>query len=250
MGSMGKLSTVDQGEIDKFSAMADEWWDPDGKFKPLHQLNETRLKFIRQRSCRHFGRDDDRLDPFDGLSVLDVGCGGGLISEPMARLGGAVTGLDAAPANIEVARLHAAASGLAIDYRCATAEEEAEAGRQYDLVLALEIIEHVADVGTFLSSLGQVVRPGGALFLSTLNRTTKAFLLAIVGAEYLLRWLPRGTHDWQRFVKPSELTRPLRQNGLKVDALSGLVYNPLADRWHLDERDLDVNYILFATKDG
>ena len=250
MGSMGKLSTVDQGEIDKFSAMADDWWDPDGKFKPLHQLNETRLKFIRQRSCHHFGRDDDRLDPFDGLSVLDVGCGGGLISEPMARLGGAVTGLDAAPANIEVARLHAAASGLAIDYRCATAEEEAEAGRQYDLVLALEIIEHVADVGTFLSSLGQVVRPGGALFLSTLNRTTKAFLLAIVGAEYLLRWLPRGTHDWQRFVKPSELTRPLRQNGLKVDALSGLVYNPLADRWHLDERDLDVNYILFATKDG
>ena len=247
---MGKLSTVDQGEIDKFSAMADDWWDPDGKFKPLHQLNETRLKFIRQRSCRHFGRDDDRLDPFDGLSVLDVGCGGGLISEPMARLGGAVTGLDAAPANIEVARLHAAASGLAIDYRCATAEEEAEAGRQYDLVLALEIIEHVADVGTFLSSLGQVVRPGGALFLSTLNRTAKAYLLAIVGAEYLLRWLPRGTHDWQRFVKPSELTRPLRQNGLKVGALSGLVYNPLADRWHLDERDLDVNYILFAAKDG
>ena len=247
---MGKLSTVDQSEIDKFSAMADDWWDPDGKFKPLHQLNETRLKFIRQRSCRHFGRDDDRLDPFDGLSVLDVGCGGGLISEPMARLGGAVTGLDAAPANIEVARLHAAASGLTIDYRCATAEEEAEAGRQYDLVLALEIIEHVADVGTFLSSLGRVVRPGGALFLSTLNRTTKAFLLAIVGAEYLLRWLPRGTHDWQRFVKPSELTRPLRQNGLKVDALSGLVYNPLADRWHLDERDLDVNYILFAAKDG
>ena len=247
---MGKLSTVDQGEIDKFSAMADDWWDPDGKFKPLHQLNETRLKFIRQRSCRHFGRDDDRLDPFDGLSVLDVGCGGGLISEPMARLGGAVTGLDAAPANIEVARLHAAASGLTIDYRCATAEEEAEAGRQYDLVLALEIIEHVADVGTFLSSLGRVVRPGGALFLSTLNRTAKAYLLAIVGAEYLLRWLPRGTHDWQRFVKPSELTRPLRQNGLKVGALSGLVYNPLADRWHLDERDLDVNYILFAAKDG
>ena len=247
---MGKLSTVDQGEIDKFSAMADDWWDPDGKFKPLHQLNETRLKFIRQRSCRHFGKDDDRLDPFDGLSVLDVGCGGGLISEPMARLGGAVTGLDAAPANIEVARLHAAASGLAIDYRCATAEEEAAAGRQYDLVLALEIIEHVADVGTFLSSLGQVVRPGGALFLSTLNRTAKAYLLAIVGAEYLLRWLPRGTHDWQRFVKPSELTRPLRQNGLKVGAMSGLVYNPLADRWHLDERDLDVNYILFAAKDG
>ncbi len=247
---MGKLSTVDQGEIDKFSAMADDWWDPDGKFKPLHQLNETRLRFIRQRSCRHFGRDDDRLDPFDGLSVLDVGCGGGLISEPMARLGGAVTGLDAAPANIEVARLHAAASGLAIDYRCATAEDEAEAGRQYDLVLALEIIEHVADVGTFLSSLGRVVRPGGALFLSTLNRTAKAYLLAIVGAEYLLRWLPRGTHDWQRFVKPSELTRPLRQNGLKVGALSGLVYNPLADRWHLDERDLDVNYILFAAKDG
>lgn len=247
---MGKLSTVDQGEIDKFSAMADDWWDPDGKFKPLHQLNETRLKFIRQRSCRHFGRDDDRLDPFDGLSVLDVGCGGGLISEPMARLGGAVTGLDAAPANIEVARLHAAASGLTIDYRCATAEDEAEAGRQYDLVLALEIIEHVADVGTFLSSLGRVVRPGGALFLSTLNRTAKAYLLAIVGAEYLLRWLPRGTHDWQRFVKPSELTRPLRQNGLKVSAMSGLVYNPLADRWHLDERDLDVNYILFAAKDG
>ena len=247
---MGELSTVDQGEIDKFSAMADDWWDPAGKFKPLHQLNESRLKFIRQRSGRHFGRDDDRLDPFDGLSVLDVGCGGGLISEPMARLGGAVTGLDAAPANIEVARLHAAASGLTIDYRCATAEEEAEAGRQYDLVLALEIIEHVADVGIFLSSLGQVVRPGGALFLSTLNRTAKAYLLAIVGAEYLLRWLPRGTHDWQRFVKPSELTRPLRQNGLKVGAMSGLVYNPLADRWHLDERDLDVNYILFAAKDG
>lgn len=247
---MGKLSTVDQGEIDKFSAMADDWWDPDGKFKPLHQLNETRLRFIRQQSCRHFGKDDDTLDPLDGLSVLDVGCGGGLISEPMARLGGAVTGLDAASANIEVARLHAAASGLAIDYRCATAEEEAEAGRQYDLVLALEIIEHVADVSTFLSSLGQVVRPGGALFLSTLNRTAKAYLLAIVGAEYLLRWLPRGTHDWQRFVKPSELTRPLRQNGLKVGAMSGLVYNPLADQWHLDERDLDVNYILFATREG
>ena len=139
---------------------------------------------------------------------------------------------------------------MAIDYRCATAEAEVDSGRQYDLVLALEIVEHVADVDTFLGSLGRLVRPGGGLFLSTLNRTAKAFLLAIVGAEYLLRWLPRGTHDWQRFVKPSEMTRPLRRNGLKVQAISGLVYNPLADRWHLDERDLDVNYILFATKDG
>ena len=247
---MAKLSTVDQGEIEKFSAMAADWWDPDGKFKPLHQLNESRLQFIRQQSCRHFAKDDRALTPFEGLSVIDVGCGGGLISEPMARLGGSVTGVDAAPANIEVACLHAAESGLAIDYRCATAEAEVDSGRQYDLVLALEIVEHVADVDTFLGSLGRLVRPGGGLFLSTLNRTAKAFLLAIVGAEYLLRWLPRGTHDWQRFVKPSEMTRPLRRNGLKVQAISGLVYNPLADRWHLDERDLDVNYILFATKDG
>ncbi len=247
---MANLSTVDQSEIEKFAAIADDWWDPDGKFKPLHQLNETRLKFIRQQSCGHFAKDDNTLSPLTGLSVIDVGCGGGLISEPMARLGGQVTGIDAASANIEVARLHAAEGGLSIDYRCTTAEEEAASGRQHDLVLALEIIEHVADVDIFLASLGRLVKPGGGLFLSTLNRTPKAFLMAIVGAEYVLRWLPRGTHDWQRFVKPSEMTRPLRRSGLKVSAMSGLVYNPLADRWHLDERDLDVNYILFAKKDA
>ena len=245
---MAEPSTVDQSEIAKFTAMAEDWWNPNGKLKPLHQLNETRLKFIHDETCRHFDRDSASLSPFEGLSVMDVGCGGGLISEPMARLGARVTAIDAAAANIEVARLHAKDSGLAIDYRCSAAEDEAKAGQQYDVVLALEIVEHVADVEAFLASVGQLVRPGGALFLSTLNRTAKAFAMAIVGAEYLLRWLPRGTHDWRRFLKPSELARELRPNALDVTALNGLIYNPLTDGWHLDAHDVSVNYILLAAK--
>ena len=247
---MAKASTVDREEIEKFSAMAEDWWNPDGDLKPLHQLNEARLRFIRDQACRYFGREASELAPLNGLRVLDVGCGGGLISEPLARMGADVAAIDAAEANVEIARRHAEDGGLAIDYRCTTAEEEVEAGRQYDVVLALEIVEHVADVESFLTSVSQLVRPGGALYLSTLNRTARAFALAIVGAEYLLRWVPRGTHDWRRFLKPSELARSLRKNGVQVRATGGLIYNPLADSWHLDDRDLDVNYILFAVKDG
>jgi len=239
--------TVDRDEIERFARIAKTWWDPESEFRALHKLNPVRLGFIRDRLARHFGRDIRAVKPFAGLRLLDIGCGGGLVSEPLARLGFDVTGIDAGEAMLEVARGHAAASGVAVDYRRSTAEDLAASGARYDAVLALEVLEHVARPEVFLAAAAGLVTPGGAFVGSTINRTSKAFLFAIVGAEYLLRWLPRGTHDWNKFLRPSELAAGLRRQGLGVRDISGLVYQPLADAWALS-RDLDVNYLLFATK--
>ena len=244
----GAASTVDLAEIERFSRIAEEWWDPAGKFAPLHRLNPVRLGYIRDRAAAHWKRDAMSGLPLEGLSLLDIGCGGGLICEPMARLGAHVTGIDAADRNIATAALHAGHQGLVIDYRQHTAEALAGEGRQYDIVLALEIVEHVADVDLFLRSCGQMVKPGGLLFLSTLNRTAKAWMLAIAGAEYVLRWLPRGTHDWKKFLKPSEVVNGLRGGGIEAQEIVGVVYNPLSRVWSLNSRDLDVNYMLYGTR--
>ena len=246
--SLPHASSVDTGEVAKFDALAETWWDSNGQMRPLHRLNPVRLAFIRDRAAAHFGRDPLAEAPLAGLNVIDVGCGGGLLTEPLARLGARVTGIDVAAENVAVAARHAATSGLEIDYRHATAESLAEAGETFDLVVSMEVVEHVADVEGFLATCGALVRPGGAAALATLNRTPKAFLTAIVGAEYILRWLPRGTHDWRRFLRPSELARGLRGGGLEVKEVTGAVYNPLTDTWRLG-RDTDVNYMVFAVKD-
>jgi len=238
-------SSVDPAEIQRFAAMADAWWDPDGAFRPLHKFNPVRLQFLRDRLCAHFGRDPASDRPLDGLRLVDVGCGGGLIAEPMARLGAAVTGIDAAEKNIAVASLHAEETGLDIDYRATTAEEFVETGAQFDAVVALEIVEHVADLGLFAAACCRLAKPDGLMIFATLNRTPKAFALAVVGAEYLLRWLPRGTHDWRKFVRPSELSRALANGGATLESLVGVSYNPVTDRWRLTE-DLGVNYMAVA----
>jgi 2-polyprenyl-6-hydroxyphenyl methylase/3-demethylubiquinone-9 3-methyltransferase len=240
-------ASIDPEEVARFSAMAEEWWDPAGKFRPLHQLNPARLQFIRDRLAGHFGREPLGPNPLSGLRLLDIGCGGGLVSEPLARLGAAVVGVDASEKNVNIARAHAEQGGLEIDYRNGAAEDLAAAGERFDAVLALEVIEHVADIGSFVGACAQLTRPGGALVFSTLNRTPQSFLFGIVGAEYVLRWLPRGTHQWNRFVRPSELAAALRPHALTVTALEGLTYQPLAERWRLS-RDLSVNYLAFATK--
>ena len=242
-----KPGTVDPEEVARFARIAKTWWEPEGEFRALHKLNPVRLAFIRDRLARRFGRDIRAAKPFAGLGLLDIGCGGGLVSEPLARLGFSVTGIDAGDEMLEVARGHAAASGVAVDYRHATAEDLAAAGESYDAVLALEVVEHVADPEFFLAAAARLVKPGGAFIGATINRTPKAFLFAILGAEYVLRWLPRGTHHWDKFVRPSELAAGLRPHGLDVTEMSGLTYNPLADRWALS-RDLDVNYLLFAAR--
>ena len=240
-------ATVDPAEIARFEAIAAEWWDQDGKFRPLHRLNPVRLAWIRDRLTAHFGRTGDGLRPYAGLSVLDVGCGGGLVAEPMARLGARVTAIDAARGNVEIARLHARQSGLAIDYRHAAAEELAADGERFDVVLALEVVEHVADLDVFLRACATLLAPGGALVVATLNRTPQAFLLAIVGAEYVLRWLPRGTHEWGKFVRPSELAAGLRPHGIGVRGFAGLRYDPIGDSWR-ETTDLSVNYMAWATR--
>jgi 2-polyprenyl-6-hydroxyphenyl methylase/3-demethylubiquinone-9 3-methyltransferase len=243
-------TTVDDAEIRRFSAMADDWWSPTGKFRPLHKFNPTRLAYIKTQICSHFGRDERSATALTDLAILDIGCGGGLLSEPLARLGANVTGADASATNIEVAKLHAATSGLTIDYRASTAEAIADAGETFDVVLAMEIIEHVSDVDLFLAECARMVRPGGLLLVATLNRTPKSFALAIVGAEYLLRWLPVGTHDWSKFVKPSEVIAAVETSGLSVIDKTGVSFNPLLDRWSLNARDLDVNYMVLAGRIG
>ena len=240
------VSTVDSTELAKFNAMAEAWWDPSGDFKPLHILNPTRIAFIRDVAQHHFGREPDDT-PLDGLTLCEIGCGGGLLTEPMRRLGAEVTGVDPSPRNIGIARSHAEAGGLKITYLQCAAEDMVERGASFDIVLAMEVVEHVANVDLFIASCAQLVKPGGLMFLATLNRTAKAFALAIVGAEYVMRWLPRGTHDWRKFVKPSELAHPLRRAGLAIERMTGVTYNPLADRWGLS-RDLDVNYMLAAKR--
>lgn len=240
-------TTVDPVEVERFARIAGEWWDPVGKFAPLHQLNPVRIGYIRDRVAEHWRRDALSGAPLTGLTLVDIGCGGGLLCEPMRRLGATVTGIDAASDNIEVAALHAGKQALDIDYRQSTAEALAGAGERFDIVLALEIVEHVADADLFLLSCSRLVKPGGLLFLSTLNRTAKAWALAIAGAEYVLGWLPRGTHDWRKFLKPSEIARSLRASDMDVREIVGVVYSPLSRTWSVNRTDLDVNYMLYAT---
>ncbi len=239
--------TASAEELARFAAMAEAWWDPDGKFKPLHRLNPPRIDYIRLTAARHFGLDPHADQPLKGLSLLDVGCGGGLLSEPMRRLGAEVTGVDALERNIGIASVHAEEGGLDIDYRCMLPEVLAESGETFDIVLTMEIIEHVADLDAFAEACAKLAKPGGAWFLSTVNRTLKSLALAKVMAEYVLRWLPAGTHDWSKFVKPSELARALRNQGAEVKNLTGVTYNPLVDEW-FTSRDLTVNYMAYATK--
>jgi 2-polyprenyl-6-hydroxyphenyl methylase/3-demethylubiquinone-9 3-methyltransferase len=241
--------SVDAAEVEKFERMAAEWWDPEGKFKPLHMLNPVRLDYIVTRIAAHFGRDRHAARPFEGLRLLDIGCGGGLLSEPMARRGAEVVGADAAARNIPVARLHAEASGLAIDYRHATAEALAEAGERFDVVLNMEVIEHVADPRDYLRSVRELLRPGGLHVCSTLNRNPKSYVMAIVGAEQVMRWLPKGTHDWRKFITPDELFAMLREAGLHPVDRMGMVFNPLGWSWRLSETDLSVNYVTASLRE-
>ncbi len=239
--------TADPAEVARFAALAETWWDETGPFAPLHRFNPARLQLIRDRAAEHFGRDIATAKPFDRLSLLDIGCGGGLLSEPMTRLGANVTGIDAADRNIEAARIHAAQTGLAIDYQNIAIEELARQGARFDVVLNMEVVEHVADVPAYLDAATACLAPGGLMFTATLNRTAKAYALAVVGAEYVLRWLPRGTHDWSKFLKPAELIGLLSACGLAVEEAVGMSFNPLTGRWS-QSRDLGVNYVVVASK--
>jgi len=242
----GGMSTVDAAEIAKFSRLSAEWWDPNGRMAPLHKINPVRLAYIRDAVCRRLGRNNRSLDCLDGLRVVDIGCGAGLLCEPLAHLGADVVGVDPSASNIEAARLHARRGDLLIDYRCGSTEDMS-ANERFDVVLAMEVVEHVANVGIFVRRCATLLRPGGILVAATLNRNWKSFAFAIVGAEYVLGWLPRGTHDWSRFVTPDEFSRHLQDSGLTVTEQAGLVYNPIADRWRLSA-DMDVNYMIAAVE--
>jgi 2-polyprenyl-6-hydroxyphenyl methylase / 3-demethylubiquinone-9 3-methyltransferase len=239
--------TIDDDEIARFSRLSRQWWDARGPMAPLHKLNPTRLSYIRDQSAGHFDRDPARLDSLKGLRILDIGCGGGILCEPLARLGAAVVGADPSESNIDAAQHHAAQAGLNIDYRCTTAEALHEAGETFDVVLAMEVVEHVADFHLFIELAAAMVKPGGLLFVATLNRTMKSFALAIVGAEYILRWLPHGTHQWDKFITPEELEIAIEESGLAIVHESGVIYNLFADRWQLST-DMDVNYMVVAEK--
>jgi 2-polyprenyl-6-hydroxyphenyl methylase / 3-demethylubiquinone-9 3-methyltransferase len=239
--------TIDQNEVAQFSRLSSQWWDARGPMATLHKFNPVRLAYIRDRAAEHFDRDPKRLDSLAGLRILDIGCGGGILSEPLARLGAAVVGADPSDSNIAVARAHAAQSGVSVDYRGTTAEALAEADERFDIVLAMEVVEHVADVGLFVELAASMVKPDGLLFAATLNRTMKSFALAIVGAEYILRWLPRGTHQWDKFVTPNELEIAIEQGGMQLTDETGVIYNLLGDRWELSH-DMDVNYMVVAEK--
>jgi 2-polyprenyl-6-hydroxyphenyl methylase / 3-demethylubiquinone-9 3-methyltransferase len=252
-----KTTTVDAAEIERFSQLSESWWDERGPMAPLHKINPLRVGYIRNKIVEHFNHPTTHNLP--PVTLLDIGCGAGLVSEPLARLGAHVTGIDASVKNTQAARVHAAQSGLEIDYRCTTAEDlvlsasclvpsEEQNQAPFDVVLALEIIEHVADIPAFIAATSQLVKPGGLLIYSTINRTAKSYALAIVGAEYILRWLPRGTHDWNKFIKPSELARELRHHNIEIKEMTGMVLNPLAWKWELNPRDVDVNYLLVGRK--
>ncbi|TBW40450.1 bifunctional 2-polyprenyl-6-hydroxyphenol methylase/3-demethylubiquinol 3-O-methyltransferase UbiG [Siculibacillus lacustris] len=240
--------TVDAAEIRNFEAMADDWWDPAGRMAPLHRLNPTRLAYLKREICRAFGRDVDDSLALAGLRILDIGCGGGLVTLPLARLGADMVGVDAGAANIAAARAQAERMGVTADWRADTAEALAAAHETFDVVVAMEIVEHVADLPLFLREIAKMVRPGGLLVLATLNRTLKSFALAIVGAEYVLRWLPPGTHTWSKFVTPKELNRAVEATGLAVLDACGMVFDPLAGTWSLKAGDLDVNYLMVAER--
>ena len=241
-------TTIDDAEIAKFEAMAAEWWDPNGKFKPLHMLNPCRLDYITGQIAAEFERDLTAISPFSGLRILDIGCGGGLLSEPMARLGADVVGADAAPRNIPVAQIHAEQSGLSIDYRHTTAEAMAADGEQFDVVLNMEVVEHVADPLAYLTACQQLLKPGGLHICSTINRNPKSYVMAIVGAEYVMRWLPKGTHEWNKFITPEELYDLMSKAGLDPVDKKGFVFNPISWSWSLSDRDLSVNYVTASLK--
>jgi 2-polyprenyl-6-hydroxyphenyl methylase/3-demethylubiquinone-9 3-methyltransferase len=240
-------STIDEAEVARFSALAETWWDPRGEMAVLHKFNPVRLAYIRDATCKSFERNAKQLDCLKGLRILDIGCGGGILCEPLARLGANVVGADPAEKNIAAAKVHAAKSELAIDYRATTAEALAAAGETFDIVLAMEVVEHVTDVKLFVSRCADMVRPGGLMIAATINRTLKSFALAIVGAEYVLRWLPRGTHSWDKFVTPDELEIAMERAGLRTTDERGVIYNLLADRWELST-DTDVNYMVLGEK--
>jgi len=245
----GAATTVDPAEIARFSKLSAEWWDPKGKMAPLHKINPLRLGYIRDAACTKFARNPRSLTCLDGLRVLDIGCGAGLLCEPLARLGAQVVGVDPSESNIAAARLHAERAHLSVDYRCTTVEA-IDPHERFDIVLAMEVVEHVTDVGAFLGHCAALLKPAGLMVVSTLNRTWKSFALAIVGAEYVLRWLPRGTHQWDKFVTPDELAHHLAASRLVVTDQAGVIYNPLADRWSISARDLDVNYMVTAEADS
>jgi 2-polyprenyl-6-hydroxyphenyl methylase/3-demethylubiquinone-9 3-methyltransferase len=244
-----RATSVDTAEVERFSRMAADWWNPRGVMAPLHKLNPVRLGYIRDKAVARFARDPKKLDCLKGLRMLDIGCGAGILSEPLARLGAQMVGADPAEENIAVAQAHALESGIVIDYRATTAEDLAAAGERYDVVLAMEVVEHVTDVKEFVSTCASMVKPGGLMIAATLNRTLKSFALAIVGAEYVLRWLPRGTHQWDKFVTPNELELAFERAGLQVTGERGVIYNPFADRWQLSS-DMDVNYMLVGERSG
>jgi len=246
MAEAQNSATLDRDEVSRFAKDAGRWWDANGPFKPLHRITRERLTYIRDQLCQRFGRDKTEAQSLRGLSVLDIGCGGGLVSEPLARLGASVNGIDPGVENIEAAKAHAKGMGIAIDYRVATAEEIAASGATFDAVLLLEVVEHVPDVPAFIAGIAPMVKPGGIMLLSTLNRTYKAYAFMIIAAELILRWVPAGTHQWQRFVTPEELRAALRAAGLTPTDTTGLVYNPLWDEFSL-ARDTDVNYFAAAT---
>jgi len=240
-------TTINDEEVAKFSAMAEEWWDPAGKFKPLHKFNPVRIGYVRDKAIGHFGRDAGQLRPLAGLRILDIGCGGGLLSEPMARLGATVVGADASERNIRIAQLHAGQSGLDIDYRATTAEALAAGGERYDIVLNMEVVEHVDNVPLYMKSCADLVAPGGLLFTATINRTLRARAFAIFAAENVLRWLPKGTHSYEKFLTPDEIAALIERNGLQVVDRTGVVFHPLADEWR-QSRDMGINYMVLAAR--
>ncbi len=240
-------TTVDQSEVDRFSAMAAEWWSPTGKFRPLHKFNPVRLDYIRNRVCANFGRDPKGHRPLEGLRVLDIGCGGGLLSEPVARMGADVVGADPSEKNIGIASTHARENNVPVDYRAVTAEQLQQAGETFDVILNMEVVEHVADVDLFVATCAKMVRPGGLMFAATINRTLKARALAIFAAENVLRWLPRGTHQYEKLVRPVELEKPMLANGMEIIHSTGVFYNLLQDRWNLSP-DMEVNYMVLAKR--
>ena len=242
-----QATTIDDAEVARFSAIAAEWWSPTGKFRPLHKFNPVRLAYIKEQVCQHFNIDPSKPKPFKGLRILDIGCGGGLLCEPMSRLGAEIVGADASEVNIEVAKIHAQQTGVTVDYRATTSEALAADGEQFDIILNMEVVEHVADVDLFMASCCEMVKPGGLMFMATIDRTAKARMLAIFMAEKVLRWLPVGTHEFEKLVKPEELEEAFAKGGMSLLDESGVTYNPVLDRWS-KSKDMDVNYMMLATK--